>query len=116
MRINLGGQYCQWLGAMRRCRMIRNQYAHCAWGPHIDRLWFADLEADAHSADGAVSLTYYPLDLSLLKEQHAFFDYTIEVILHLAGEVHYRTDRRRTKGRKRLPESRAAPKLHSPLD
>ena len=28
---NLGGTYVQWLGAMRRCKAIRNQYAHCIW-------------------------------------------------------------------------------------
>lgn len=114
-RIKLPGQYSNWAGAMKHCRMIRNQYAHCSWGSQTDRLWFAKLEEDTKATEGAVSLTYYPLDLSLLKEQQAFFHYAMDLTMFLVGEVRYRTDRRRKQYRTRLPKSRAAPKLHSPL-
>lgn len=115
-RMKLIGPFGHWLGAMRRCRIIRNQYAHCTWGPQTDRLWFANLDEAAHSAEGEISLNYLPVDLALLKEQQAYFAHTMKLTAYLTGEAFYRTDRRRTKHRRPLPKSRAAPKLHSPPD
>jgi hypothetical protein len=112
-KIRLGGQYGVWLGAMRRCRQIRNQYAHCHWREQAGRLHFMSLEDAADPEHG--DLIYRPIDLSLLKEQQAFFDYAIKVLLFLYDESRFRRDRRR-KHRRRLPKSRVLPNLHSPLD
>lgn len=114
--IKLSGQFSQWLGAMRRCRVIRNQYAHCAWGPQRDRLWLANLDEAAQSSEGSIPLEFYPIDLPILKEQQAFFRYALDLTIYLMGEVRYRTDRRRTRERRPLPKSRAAPNLHSLQD
>lgn len=114
--IKLLGPYCQWLGAMRQCRKIRNQYAHCGWSKDAKgRLEIANLEAAGATIEGSASLEFLPLELGLLKQQQAFFGYTIDVTLYVMAEARFREDRRR-KHRYRLPKSRALPKLHSPLD
>lgn len=111
--LKLQGQYSQWLGAMRRCRLIRNQFAHCGWHRDGDRLTFCDLEETAGSVEGVAVLNYQHIDLSLLKEQQAFFVYTNQLLLYLFAEMRFRKDRRR-RHTTRYPKSRAAPRLHSP--
>jgi hypothetical protein len=114
--LKLLGQYCQWLGAMRRCRVIRNQYAHCGWDQDSKgRLTFCDLEETGASVEGSAVLTYEPIELGLLKEQQAFFAYTYQLVLWLMNELRFRKDRRR-RHKTRYPKSRAVPKLHSPRD
>jgi hypothetical protein len=112
--LRLAGAYSQWLGAMRMCRILRNQYAHSAWSVDDNRLAFMSLEDAAKPSGGEAIVYYSPIDLPLLKEQEAYFDYAFKLMAYLAGEFRYRTDRRRTRYRHRLPKSRAAPKLHSP--
>jgi hypothetical protein len=113
--IKLEGPYCQWLGAMRRCRVIRNQYAHCTWKAAEGRAWFADLEKAAQGVEGEAGLRFVPLDLPLLEEQFEFFRYTAQVIFYLMDETKFRRDRRR-RHKSRLPKSLPVPNLHSPLD
>lgn len=111
--LKLKGQYMQWLGAIRHCKRIRNQFAHCAWLAEHGRLYLADFEESANSAEGVTGLQFHGVDLPLLEEQHSFFLYTLDVSLHLLAELRYRMDRRRRH--KLLPvKSRAVPSLHNP--
>ena len=114
-RLKLTGQYCQWVGAMRKCRLIRNQFAHCGWDNVDGRLHFANFSADVESPERPPQLRWEPIDLGLLKEQQAFFNYTRDVAIFLFDEIRFRKDRRRKHGTL-LPKSRAAPSLHSPED
>lgn len=113
--LNLAGPYGQWLGAMRRCRIIRNQYAHCGWRSKDGKLWFASLDEAGQSSEGATAISFVPLELELLKEQQAYFWYTAKLTFYLMDEARFRRDRRR-RHKSALPKSRAVPKLHSPLD
>lgn len=113
-KLRLKGPYGQWLGAMRRCRQIRNQYAHCAWHSDNGRLRFCNLQDAAQTTEGATALTFAPIDLDLIREQHEYFEYTLDLALYVIHEC-----RRRMVGEPhdwKLPKSRAAPKLHSPQD
>jgi hypothetical protein len=78
--VGISGQWGNALGALRYCKNVRNQYAHCQW--HIpDRqppeLCFINLDRDADSPDGTLHVQLYPTDLRLLKKQHEYFNYTI---------------------------------------
>jgi hypothetical protein len=115
IKLKLEGQYCQWLGAMRRCRQIRNLYAHCAWDHRDGALYLTDLEEAGQTVEGAPQIEWVPVTLGLLKEQQAFFSYTLDLVFYLGRESRFLLDRRR-KHRARYPKSRAAPKLHSPPD
>lgn len=110
----LAGPYSQWIGAMRWCRSVRNQYAHAAWDVEEGRLCLMNMEDAAKSPEGSVVMYYSPIDLPLLKEQQAYFDYAFTLSAYLAGEFRYRRDRRQTRLRSRLPKSRRLPKLYSP--
>lgn len=110
-RHGLIGPYGQWYGALRRCKEIRNRYAHCIWGIKDDRLGASSLEDAARSHEGYPELPFYPVDLALLKKQHAYFAYAADLGHYLLQECHYLNDRRRTRDREALPKSKAAPPL-----
>lgn len=60
---------------VRHCLKIRNQYAHATWIGTPAGMRFADLEeiAREHAIIDLAALTRREIDLSLLKEQEAFF-------------------------------------------
>lgn len=104
-KLNLVGQWSNALGALRFCKNIRNQYAHCNW--HVRQgtgeLCFINLERDADSSDDTLNVQLYPTDLRLLQKQHQYFHYTLVWLWHLHCEC------RRKRGDKDVPSS-AAPK------
>jgi hypothetical protein len=74
-KLNLAGQWSNALGAMRYCKNVRNQYAHCSWfanegGP----LSFTNMDKDADSPDGILKSHLYPTDLGLLRKQEEYFE------------------------------------------
>lgn len=79
----LGGVYALALGAIRRCKAIRNQYAHCAWYEK-NGLCFINLEEAAKKADDPLMLTPRRVNLPLLQRQREFFDYTESLLIHVA--------------------------------
>ena len=73
-RMNLVGQWSCAFGALRYCKDVRNQYAHCQW--YSDRgLTFANIERDAKSPEGVLTVQLYPIDLNLLQKQQTYFEY-----------------------------------------
>ena len=72
---HLSVAYDEALSAMRHCLKIRNNYAHCQWSPGLDGLFFANLEEAASRARG-FEMNHKHVDLKLLTEQEAYFDYT----------------------------------------
>jgi hypothetical protein len=106
----------QWgiaLGAARHCKNIRNQYAHCHWW--YDEgvgLCFMNLDEEVSSKEGALEVTFKPINLGLLKEQHLYFSYALDCLYYLDGEY------RKKKGLSptldlEVPKSIPAPPLHS---
>lgn len=112
-QIGLNGPYGQWLGAMRRCRVIRNQYAHCTWYHEDGRLLMAELAEAAQPPEGPALLTFTSLELPLVKQQYDYFEYTHDLAYYLKNEGAYRIDRRR-RHKAKLPTSLPAPRLGSP--
>jgi hypothetical protein len=112
--LGLKAAYDHWLGAMRTCKAIRNQYAHCAWSTDEGRLTFASMEEAAQPGDESALLEFKPIDLPLLEEQQSYFGYALDVTAYLMDEVRFRKDPA-YGGPYSLPKSRAAPTMHSPL-
>jgi hypothetical protein len=113
--LDLIGPYGQWLGAMRKCRVIRNQYAHCGWHNEHGTLVCESFDTMGDSFDGIPEVFSWPTDLSLLREQSEFFEYTLAVLTYVIGETRYRLDPHEQNPFD-LPKSRAAPNLRSPRD
>jgi hypothetical protein len=64
--------------AANHCKKIRNQYAHCHWQLHENKLHFVDLDQDAGESKGEVlNVTFYPVDLALIERQYAYFAYAL---------------------------------------
>jgi hypothetical protein len=101
---NLEGVYSRALGAIKRCKTIRNQYAHCTWFPRDGRLFFIDLEATAKTAEGPCMLRPRRIDLPLLQKQREFFDYTEDLLVFVAESY------RRSLGRGKRGRGEEAPK------
>jgi hypothetical protein len=76
--------YAQALGALRRCKGIRNQYAHCTWFSREGALMFINLEDSAKGAEGPVMIVPRRIDLPLLRRQRELFDYTEDALIHVA--------------------------------
>ncbi|MGB9113685.1 hypothetical protein [Bradyrhizobium sp.] len=75
-RMNLVGQWTNAFGALRYCKDVRNQYAHCQWySDESTPLTFANLERDAAAPEGILNVQLYPVDLDLLQKQREYFEY-----------------------------------------
>lgn len=48
-RLNVVGQWTNALGAIRYCKDIRNQYAHCQWHSTDGHLTFSNMDKDVAS-------------------------------------------------------------------
>ena len=71
----LATDYDEVISAIRHCLKIRNNYAHSHWSPGQDGLFFANLEEAASRAAG-FDMDHMHVDLKLITEQEAYFDYT----------------------------------------
>ncbi len=64
--------------AADHCKKIRNQYAHCHWQLHEDKLHFVDLDQDAgETKEEILNVTFYPIDLALIERQYTYFEYAL---------------------------------------
>ena len=104
------------VGALRHCRTIRNQYAHCHWDGAGPELRLLNIEKTDFSCGGNRIIKYYGVTLSLLREQASYFEYCYDGIrylyleqqIHGGGEIEAQTHAK--------PTTRPRPKLHFPLD
>lgn len=112
---NLGTQFSMSVGAMRHCLKIRNQYAHCIW--HADgsgQLGFVNLEEIANRNDligDLKDLTVKYVDLPLLQQQEAYFDFTDQLIAWTSYEGRVRAGKLSTRGVPK-PRQMKRPPLH----
>lgn len=109
----LEAELTQTLTAVYHCLKIRNQYAHCHWGSsHGDGVFFTDLEQAAEKRDG-FDYHYKYVDLELLQEQLAYFDYGKDCFLYLEHEFRFRKKTLSFHSFPRPPEQ-PRPILHRP--
>ena len=89
--LGLEKQYLDTFNALRWCRKIRNQYAHCHWQEHHrEGLFFIDLEPAAKE-HGGFQYDWKHVDLALLEDQQAYFVYGLEC-LNFSKRRHTRQD------------------------
>jgi|HubBroStandDraft_6_1064221.scaffolds.fasta_scaffold126942_2 hypothetical protein len=111
--VGLGPKWGNAVGAIRICKNIRNQYAHCHWHQEDKQLKFMDLDADAKSTEGDVEITYRFVDSGLIQKQTAYFSYALDWLYFLAAEYKRRAGRPVDRVPPE-PKSIAAPPLYNP--
>jgi hypothetical protein len=110
--MNLGGRWSNALGALRYCKNIRNQYAHCNWKADPGKpLYFINADRDVDSADDTITLQLYPTDLTLLQEQHVYFEYSLDLLFYLNCRCRIR--RGLDSPQPEVPKSIPQPPLHN---
>jgi hypothetical protein len=82
-KVGLEGKWSNANGAVRLCKNIRNQYAHCHWQLHEGQLWFMNLDAMTQSSGEEMPVTLIPVELDLIQYQHAYFEYALDWLYHL---------------------------------
>jgi hypothetical protein len=114
IKIDLGGQWGNAIGAARICKNIRNQYAHCHWRKLPDgALRFINLDADATSEAGTVlEAEAIRIELELLQRQEDFFKYALDWLYYLQEEYKKRAGRS-TSHYLQAPKSIPAPPLYN---
>ena len=86
-KMDLGGEWGCAVGAVRHCRKIRNQYAHCHWRKFEDGvLRFLNLDAEASAVEGPLIVKAIPLRLELLQRQRSYFIYALDWLYYLEEE------------------------------
>lgn len=106
--------YNETLGAMRWCKGTRNQYAHCHWAYDIeDGLYFTDFDKAVKTETGDIMLHVEHLDLEILKQQEAYFRYTLDLLRYLEPEYRKRVGELPSH-RYEAPSVKTQPPRHSP--
>jgi hypothetical protein len=113
-KIGCKSEYADMLGAVRHCRAIRNQYAHCHYGDQLRFGLFLTSLQDA--ADGSESFEYQwrHVDVPLLDQQERYFLYTQLCLQFLLGEYRFKSGRSGVPHGSPWPTKRAQPPLHNP--
>jgi hypothetical protein len=111
----MGPAFGDAIGALRICMNIRNQYAHCTWATgHKGRhggLYFADLSLSAEASGGWVH-HWRHVNVKLLKEQEAYFEYTKALLLHIETGTTGRRNAKQPVFPK--PPALTRPRMHNP--
>jgi hypothetical protein len=108
----LSAQYSDAYGAIKFCKKIRNQYAHCHWANYGDRgLVFTNFQDAADHPKPALTLNR--VDTTILAAQEAYFEYAFGSLTFLHQEMCYK----RGKIQKHpfsMPPKLEPPKLRNP--
>jgi hypothetical protein len=93
-KVKLEGLWSCAFGAIKHCKNIRNQYAHCHWILLGDQLYFLNLDQNAReSPQGELQPTYLQSDKALLEAQRAYFEYALGTTYFLRYEYEKRVGR-----------------------
>jgi hypothetical protein len=115
--LGLAPDFGEAIAAMRHCRLIRNQYAHCQWWNDADgRFVFANLEDVAKQSWPVQSLRTLPpryVKASLLNDQEAFFKYTDDILAWVNYEGRLRAGKLANQPLAK-PQRLSQPPLHIP--
>ena len=86
-KVGLEAKWGNAIGAVRVCKNIRNQYAHCHWQVLKDGvLRFMNLDVDAAVSEGSVQPRLIPLSLDLLERQFLYLEYALDWLYFLDVE------------------------------
>jgi hypothetical protein len=110
--VSLEADFDEAIAAMKHCRLIRNQYAHCNWwDDNSGKLAFANLE-DAAKDPTVVPDLLEPehVDVPLLQSQEAFYQYTDDLLAYVNYEGRTRSGKPSDPVAK--PASTVPPPLH----
>jgi hypothetical protein len=88
--IGLAKEYATGFAAVDRCRLIRNQYAHCHWLGFGMAVQFTNLEPIAKKKEGKMVVRFQDIDLALLQKQEEYFGYAYEWLRFLSHEADLR--------------------------
>lgn len=81
----------KWISAYAACRFckgIRNQYAHCHWMAPGGHLHFMNLdEAAKSSATELLTVPLRPVEITLIRQQHEYFEYAQASIYYLLDKL-----------------------------
>jgi hypothetical protein len=108
-KVGLGPKWTNVIGPLRICKKIRNQYAHCHWMLVDEQLHFVDFDSSAEKLND--KLIYWPINVSILKQQFAYFHYSLDWLYFLAAEYRVRAEQIQSHDYEE-PKSMAAPPLH----
>lgn len=113
----LAGEYGHAIGAIRLCRTIRNNFAHCHWRSFDEPLLlqYCNLENAANSKQGDPIIRFKNVSIDLLEQQVSYFGYCSDWLQH----IHYEIERRSGRIGAHTwpaPTVRPQPKIHSPGD
>jgi hypothetical protein len=87
----LADTYNETLGAIRFCKSIRNQYAHCHWLYEYGKgLFFTSVDAPAKSNVGPLTFDFHHVEMSVLTAQERYFCYTDLLLTYLQWEFQKR--------------------------
>jgi hypothetical protein len=86
-KAGLAAPYSEAIADLNWCRRIRNQYAHSHWTTGKNGLQFTDFDEAAKGNEPQMMLTLRDLDLNLLQEQEAYFDFVVNCLQHLHQEM-----------------------------
>lgn len=111
----VGDAFADALGALRTCASIRNQYAHCAWADGArgrnGGLYFVDLSVSAEASQGWEH-HWRHVNVPLLRDQYAFFEYTKDLIFHVeTGAIAWKRSKVPAFPK---PPKREPPRMHNP--
>ncbi len=115
----LAGQYGHAAGAIRHCRTIRNQFAHCHWTDFPkEGLFFTNLQEAADSnKSGDPLLRMRHVDVPLLSQHETFFSYAEKYFMSLRHAVLEKRAKKRGRPYNNpwpLPKPLPLPPLHNP--
>jgi hypothetical protein len=104
-------EYQDTINAVRFCKSIRNQYAHCHWADDLKKgLYFVNVEEATKNL--TLHFVWRPVNVALLQEQEEYFVYCIECLNFLSEEMKIRK-----KGLLHnylsMPKGRQTPKKHN---
>ena len=110
----LEGEFAHAIGAIRHCKAIRNNFAHCHWH-HTDdppALRYCNMEDAAKSRGNETILNFRPADIELLTEQVSFFGYCSDWFAYLNHELEVRAGKLESHDWPK-PKARPLPRIHS---
>jgi hypothetical protein len=93
-KYDLGSKWELALGAIRLCKSIRNNYAHCHWQIRREKLCFLDLDLDARSRAEEISITWKIIDEPLVRHQVQYMGYALDLLYWLHSEVQKKAGRK----------------------
>jgi len=110
----LTDQYNEALGAIKHCKNLRNQYAHCHWLDWPEEgLFFCDMDRAVKKAMGPLELRFLHVDAPLLEKQEEYFSYAFDWLWFLSNEYRERKGERSIRPHE-APKIIPQPSEHNP--